>query len=197
MTIDQLALQAVRSPLRIALRKARPGDAPVLLALHRTALRVLGRSHYSAAQIESVLRHVPTLDDALIDDRTYFVAEADGRIVACGGWSLRTPGYEPVLSAACPAPAAAQRPALIRAMYTHPDWGRRGLARSILAAAESEAHHARSRAIELDALLPGVALYLAAGYEPLFTHSLTLPDGAVLPVVRMRKCGDARRRPPT
>jgi GNAT superfamily N-acetyltransferase len=170
----------------ISLRKATSDDAPQLLELHRAALTVLARSHYSAQQIDSLLRYVPTLDDALIDDRTYFVAEADGRIVACGGWSLRAPGYQPVLGQERQAPGSGARPALIRAMYTHPDWSRRGLGRRILDAAEKEARKQVDE-IELDALLPGLPLYAAAGYLPVRNHAMRFPDGEAVPVIYMRK----------
>lgn len=40
---------------------------------------------------------------------------------------------------------------------------------------------------ELDALLGGVPLYLAAGYEPLGRSTWQLPDGEEIAIVRMRK----------
>lgn len=169
-----------------SLRKATAADVPALRAVHRASLNGLARSHYSATQIAALLRHVPTLDETLISDRTYFVAEVDGRIAACGGWSTRTPGYQPALGERAGV-AAGQGAVLIRAMYTHPDWARRGLARRILAAAESEACQVQERTIELDALLPGVPLYLAAGYEALDERALVLPGGEPMQVVRMRK----------
>jgi GNAT superfamily N-acetyltransferase len=179
---------AVAGRATISLRKATFADAFALVGLHRASLTGLARSHYSARQIDALLRYVPTLDEALIEDRTYFVAEAEGRIVACGGWSARPPGYQPVLGPSRPSQGTdvgASR-VLIRAMYTHPAWSRRGLGRRILAAAEHEARR-ESRPIELDALLPGLPLYLRAGYIPLKTQALELPDGQSLPVVRMRK----------
>lgn len=170
----------------VLLRRATFADVPALRALHRAALAGLARGHYTARQVDSLLRHLPTLDQTLISDRTYFVAEAAGRIVACGGWSARVPAYQRVLDAVQPAANDALHPVLIRAMYTDPAWSRRGLARRILAAAEDDAS-GESRPIELDALLPGVPLYLKAGYLPLRTHALVMPDGEAVPVVRMRK----------
>lgn len=170
----------------ILLRKARSDDVPALLAVQHAALRALSGGLYTQRQVESILRHVPTLDQALIADRTYFVAESGGRLVACGGWSGRTPGYSGALGLANERADTADRPALIRAMYTHPDWMRRGLGRWILSAAESEAQ-ACGAEIELDALLPALSFYLACGYEALEHRAVTLPDGESLPLVRMRK----------
>jgi GNAT superfamily N-acetyltransferase len=175
----------------MVLRKARSEDVAALLELHRTALRALSSGHYTERLVESVLRYLPTLDEALIADQTYFVVEGNGQLVACGGWSRRTPGYGSVLDLrrglADDQADAGDCPALIRAMYTHPDWTRRGLGRWILSAAEAEAREC-SAEIELDALLPGVALYSACGYQALERREAALPDGELLPIVYMRKC---------
>lgn len=167
------------------------GDGAALLALHHAALTSLGRDHYSEAQVRSLLRHMPTLDTRLITDRTYWVAEIDSQIVACGGWSARTPGY--VVCAHTRTRCGEPRAPLIRAMYTHPSHARRGLGRQILAAAERSARSRSVQALELDALLGGVPLYLAAGYEPIGRSTLRLPDGERIAVVRMRQ----RRSPLT
>lgn len=172
---------------RIALRKAQHADIPELRALHRTALLELGRSCYSEQQIDALLCHVPTLDEALIADQTYFVAEIDGSIVACGGWSRRTPGYQHTLAGAKASPPTEPARAVIRAMYTHPAWARRGLGRRILSAAETEARQHGEDAIELDALHSGIPLYLGAGYASLGERALTLPERQSIPVLYMRK----------
>ena len=171
---------------RARLREATEDDRPALLALHRAALVSLSRGHYSEAQIQSLLRHVQTLDASLIADRTYLVAELDGRIVACGGWSARSPGYLPVFGQTR-ANTEGPRAPLIRAMYTLPSYARRGLGRQILAAAEHSALSRSAQALELDALLGGLPLYLAAGYEPLGRSSWRLPDGEQIAIVRMRQ----------
>ncbi|MBX3604614.1 MAG: GNAT family N-acetyltransferase [Piscinibacter sp.] len=172
--------------LQARLREATEDDRPELLALHRAALVSLSLGHYTEAQIQSLLRHVPTLDASLLADRSYLVAELDGRIVACGGWSARIPGYLPVFGQGCASPDKARAP-LIRAMYTHPAYARRGLGRQILAAAERAALSHCSQALELDALLAGVPLYLSAGYQPLGRSSWRLPNGEEIAIVRMRQ----------
>ena len=170
----------------VTLRRAGLHDAAALRALHHLCLRELGGGFYTPAQIESLLRHMETLDPALIDDRTYFVAEAGGAIVACGGWSARLPSYHAAVAFDAPARGAPAR-AWIRAMYTHPAWARRGLARRILAAAEAQMAAAGHRQAELDALLPGVPLYRACGYRALGQRSASLPDGQRLAVVQMAR----------
>jgi len=173
------------------LRKATIDDVPQLIRLHRVAIRELGGSAYTADQIDSFLLHVPTLDDSLIDDRTYFVAEADGVVVGAGGWSYRIPSDMHTIDVDH-ATAAVEPAAVIRAMYTHPDWARRGIGRAILEAAETEAAAAGYRHIELHALLPGVPLYRACGYTPIGRCQAQLSDGVMLPIVHMHKRVDTR-----
>ena len=169
------------------LRTARADDAPALLMLHRTALECLARAHYSRSQLRSLLQHVPTLDDALIADRSYLVVEAEGRLVACGGWSFRDPGYAQVMQLAASGANVCGTRALIRALYTHPRWTRRGLARRILRRAEAAAIRLGATTLELDALLSGVPLYRSAGYATVATRDAALPDGERMAVVAMRK----------
>lgn len=175
-----------RASSQARLREATEGDRPALLALHHAALHNLGRGYYTEAQIRSLLKHVPTLDASLIADRTYFVAELDDQIVACGGWSARTPGYASSSEPAGTDPDEPRAP-LIRAMYVRPSHARRGLGRQILATAERAAMSRCGHPPELDALLGGVPLYLAAGYEPLGRSTWQLPDGEEIAIVRMRK----------
>src|SRR5207244_1050064 len=81
------------------------------------------------------------LDTQLIDDGTYFAIDDGARIAGCGGWSRRatlfggnhTAGRSDALL------DPAREPARVRAMYTHPDYARRGIGRAILAACESAA----------------------------------------------------------
>jgi GNAT superfamily N-acetyltransferase len=169
------------------LRPAVAADVPALLRLHRASLQSLARGYYTKTQLRSLLAHVPTLDAALITDRSYLVAEIDGALVACGGWSFREPGYAGVMQLASDTADVSGTRALIRAMYTHPDWARRGLARRILRAAEAAALRLGATTLELDALLPGLPLYRTAGYATVAARDAELPDGERMAVVTMRK----------
>ncbi len=61
----------------------------MLEALIRDSVRVLQAPDYTEEQREAALRTVYGVDTQLIHDGTYFVAELDGAIVGCGGWSRR------------------------------------------------------------------------------------------------------------
>jgi hypothetical protein len=58
------------------LRHATVLDIPALRSLIELSVRQLQKDDYSLAQIEGALGHALGLDTQLIEDRTYFVAEA-------------------------------------------------------------------------------------------------------------------------
>src|SRR5262245_49501795 len=72
------------------LRPARATDIAALARLIPESVRGLSGGFYTPEQVESALAHIFGVDTRLMDDGTYFVAEADGQIVGGGGWSRRT-----------------------------------------------------------------------------------------------------------
>src|SRR5262245_62002136 len=98
-------------------------------------------SSYDARQTESMVRYVSDVDETLLPDGTYFVIEAEGEMVACGGWSRRDKLYTGSGDAAGDDRLLdpATEPARVRAMFTRSDWTRRGLGRRILEACEEAA----------------------------------------------------------
>ena len=178
------------SPLELRIRPARWEDADRIEALQRASIRRLGAAHYSPAQIDRAVDHIGTLDPRLIADGTYFVAEVNGEIVGCGGWSRRPDlhnGDRAAAGAPPPALDAAADAARIRAIFVHPDWARRGIARRLMRHAEAAARSAGFRRFELLATLTGEPLYRALGYREIERVALELPDGTRFPVVRMAK----------
>src|SRR5262245_30314693 len=170
------------------LRLATSADVPRLHELIERSVRELSVGYYSAAQIESSLRHVFGPDTQLIEDQTYFVIEGPaGELVASGGWSRQTLyGGDQMKSAADPLLDPATQPARIRAFFVHPDWARRGLARQLFEQCAAEAARAGFRVLELGATLPGEPLYRALGFVLVERTEAKLPDGEVLPILHMR-----------
>ena len=130
------------------------------------------------------------LDTQLVLDRTYFVVELDGRIVGGGGWSWRATLYGGDDSIVTREPAAldpAIDAAKIRAMYTDPEFARRGIGKMVLGLCEDAARQAGFVRAEMMATMAGVPLYRACGYVPVEpVHSA--PIGSVtVPLIRMEK----------
>jgi len=171
------------------LRLALAEDIPALTALIAASVRILQAGDYTESQREGALASVFGVDTQLIADGTYFVAEVEGTIVACGGWSKRKTlfgadhcaGREDSLLD--PATDAAK----IRAFFVHPEWARRGIGTRVLEACESAAAAAGFMRFEMGATLTGVALYKARGYREVEEIGVQLGNGEVLRVVRMEK----------
>jgi GNAT superfamily N-acetyltransferase len=75
------------------------------------------------------MKAIMGIDRQLIEDGTYFVVEIDGIVAGGGGWSRRATLYGGDHLAGRDAALLdpAPDPARIRAMYTHPDFARRGI----------------------------------------------------------------------
>src|SRR5277367_3439012 len=76
--------------MQVVLRKATFADVPQIEALIANSARGLSTEQYRPSQIEGALRGAFGVDTQLLADQTYFVAEEDGRVVGCGGWSYRS-----------------------------------------------------------------------------------------------------------
>jgi GNAT superfamily N-acetyltransferase len=170
-------------------RRASLDDIPEIERLIALSARSLSRDDYSEEQIEAALGAALGVDSQLIRDGTYFLAETDGKPVACGGWSWRKTLFggdrqsdrEP--ASLVPARDAAR----IRAFFVHPAWARQGLGKSTLDLCEAEARKSGFTSAELMATLPGERLYRNCGYVSEGSIEHILPNGVAIRFVPMRK----------
>lgn len=130
------------------------------------------------------------LDRQLVADGTYFIAEdEDGGIAGCGGWSRRATMYGGDIGVVEREPRLLDpktEAARVRAMYTHPDFIRRGVGTLILDAAERTAAAEGFERVELMATLAGEPLYRARGYIEIERVTDNV-DGVAVPLIRMGK----------
>ncbi|MCB1683839.1 MAG: GNAT family N-acetyltransferase [Pseudomonadales bacterium] len=173
-------------------RVADAADIPAIIELMAAAIEGNMASFLSPQEVAAA-RESMGVDRSLIADGTYFVVEtiSDGQtiMVGCGGWGKRrtlyggdqTAGRDDSLSD--PDRDAAR----IRAMYTHPDWTRRGIGTLLLDLGESAARAAGFKTIELGSTIPGEPLYLARGYCEVSRETLVAKNGADSVVIKMVK----------
>jgi GNAT superfamily N-acetyltransferase len=168
-------------------RHAVKADIPALKAVMARSIGILQRGFLTEAQI-AASRGVMGLDTQLIADRTYFVVESSGELAGCGGWSRRatlfggdhTAGRDAALLN--PATDAAR----VRAMYTSPDFARRGVGRLVLSLCEAAAAEEGFTRAELAATLSGVPLYRACFYTEIEPFR-AIHEGVEIPLIRMGK----------
>jgi len=173
----------------VIIRQATMNDRDAIQQLIAQSARHLSRQHYNDRQIEAAIATVFGVDTDLIEDGTYFVAESDGMLVGCGGWSRRKTlfGGDQYSSREQGYLDAASEPAKIRAFFIHPNHARKGIARAILTRCEDEARAHGFHALELMATLPGIEFYKSCGFCEQGTFDLDLPGGVKLELVPMRK----------
>ena len=170
-------------------RIAKVTDLPALKVLMDAAIGELQKDFLAPEEVIAS-RGVMGIDTQLVKDGTYFLVEIDGALAGCGGWSRRSTLYggdhstelrndnllDPKVDAA-----------RVRAMYTHPDFTRRGVGRAVLQASEAAAKAEGFSRVELMATLSGEPLYRAAGYVEIERVHSPPVDGVRVPLVRMGK----------
>ena len=181
------------------LRPAALADKPELERLIARSARELSAGDYRPEQVDAALRGAFGVDTQLIKDGTYYVAQGEGTIVGCGGWSRRRTLFggdaraERDATPLDPAKDAAK----IRAFFVDPGWARRGIGAAILARCEQDAAREGFRRLELMATLPGVRLYAARGFVAGGMIRHELQPGVAIEFVPMSKTiekADARPR---
>jgi GNAT superfamily N-acetyltransferase len=173
----------------LSIRLATAADVPALRELIPVSARALSRGFYTDDETESAIRHVFGPDSRLIADGTYFVAEEDGVLAGCGGWSRRRTLYggDQTKSGEEPLLDPASESAKVRAFFVHPDFARRGVGSRILTPWLDAARAAGFRRVELAATLPGVPFYAARGFVERERLFAPMADGRGLPIVRMER----------
>jgi GNAT superfamily N-acetyltransferase len=141
-------------------------DIPAIKGLMEQSITELLGNYLNEEELEASFESMG-LDDQLILDKTYFLIDFEGILVGCGGWSNRKTlfggNHTPNRSNDFLNPN--NDSAKIRAMYTHPDWARKGIGTLILELAEKEASNAGFKRCELMATLSGIYLYKNRGYK--------------------------------
>jgi GNAT superfamily N-acetyltransferase len=152
-----------------------------------SSIRTLIGAYLGEAGVEASFE-IMGVDTQLIEDRTYFAVDCGGRIAGCGGWSRRATLFGGDHSGGRDARLLdpAIEPARVRAMYTHPDFVRRGIGRLVLSLCEAAAASEGFRSLELVATVAGEPLYSAYGFSVIERIAVATSTVSV-PCARMAK----------
>jgi GNAT superfamily N-acetyltransferase len=170
-------------------RIATIGDLDALRIVMARAIAQLQQDFLTPEQILASHK-VMGIDTQLVRDGTYFLVESGGRIAGCGGWSFRATLYGGDDSIVTREPARLDSrtdAAKVRAMYTDPDFVRRGVGALTLSRCEESARQAGFARAELMATAAGVPLYRSRGYAAVEDRQFAMVDGVEVPLLRMEK----------
>jgi GNAT superfamily N-acetyltransferase len=169
-------------------RNATLEDLPQLRTLMDLSIREYIGAILDKARLEASFE-LMGVDTSLIEDGTYFVVTLDQNIVGCGGWSRRatlfggdhTGGRDARLL------DPATEPARVRAMYTHPEHGRKGIGSFILSLCEAAAKKEGFNSLELMSTVSGEPLYVVQGFKVVERVEIPTSTGVTIPLIRMSK----------
>jgi GNAT superfamily N-acetyltransferase len=163
-------------------------DLPELRTLMTQAIRQLLAAYLDPARVEASFE-IMGVDTQLIEDGTYFAVECEGQLVGCGGWSRRATLFGGDQSANRDARLLNPEvePARVRAMYTHPDYVRRGIGRLVLSLCEAAAAREGFRSLDLVATVAGEPLYSSYGFSVVERMEVPTSKGVTVPCARMSK----------
>ena len=163
-------------------------DIPAIERLMKLSINKLLGPLLTEDQLEASFDSMG-LDDQLIKDEMYFMIFSKEIFVGCGGWSNRetlfggnhTPNRDDQFL------DPEKDSARIRAMYTHPDWIRKGIGSLVMNLGEEAAKNLGFKKCELMATQSGIHLYKTQGYEPIEDVLYKAKSGKTVPMVRMEK----------
>ena len=76
------------------IRTATLDDVLCTRTMQMRAMSLTGARYYSRAEIDSFLRHIGTLEEAIVAEGHVFIAlDRDEQVIGSGGWSRLAPCY--------------------------------------------------------------------------------------------------------
>ena len=168
----------------LQLRRASADDRETLLSMQALSMRILATPFYGDRAVEAFVA-MGTMDDALLEEGRYYLAEIDGQLVGSGGWSTQMPGYAAILEAK-PANDSDIK-ARVRSVYVHPLFVRQGIARTLMEHIEEDIVKAGFDTGYLGATLSGLPLYRRLGWHGSLPLVLQLPGNENLVGINMAK----------
>ncbi len=169
------------------IRLAADADLPSMRLLIQRSVRHLQTADYTPEQREAALATIFQIDEWLIRDQTYFLAESDGRLSGIGAWSGRCASFEASEGLYPALLDPTTQAARIRAFFIDPDFARQGIGSILLRHCEEALLKAGFRSAFIIATLTGESLYTKNGYTVCERYELPVQSGLRFPVVSLSK----------
>lgn len=147
------------------IQKATAADAPAVWAIRNAAIRRACRGFYDEALLDRWTAGEPEAPFASFVADLFYVARADGRIVATGAVDLA--------------------PGRVDGIFVHPDWMGQGVGRQVVLFLVDRARAAGLAELRLDATLNAAPFYRRCGFDGAARGIYHSPRGFDLPCVPM------------
>lgn len=164
-------------PAGLSIRVATPEDAEAVTAVLQDSFPQLLAAAYQADILDSAMPAMAVANPTLLACGTYHLAEAEGEVVGCGGWTFEKPGTAEV------EPGLAH----LRHFGTRAGWAGLGIGRRIYERCEAEARAADVKAFECYSTLNAEPFYASLGFERVSRIEVAMRNGAALPSILMRR----------
>ncbi|MBD2112074.1 MULTISPECIES: GNAT family N-acetyltransferase [Cyanophyceae] len=158
----------------ITIEPAKPEDAQALLEIHAAAVHQTAAPYYSHEILNNWSRR-PITSDRIERVRQRWIEHPDRRVIVARH-SGQVVGYGFI-----------HKDGELQSLYTHPNYGRRGIGASILATLEREAIALGLTDLRLNASLNAAAFYQKQGFEVIEPGVHQLAFGQEMPCFKMRK----------
>lgn len=159
----------------IQIRCATPADYDRLAALFAKSYGTLLCGHYDAERLAGILPIICKPQAALLASTTFYVAEVNDSISACGGWTETVPGSTQVLADT----------GHVRHFATDPAMLRRGLASEILHRCKTTARIAGFKQLQCWSTHQAAGFYEKHGFQRMRDFDVAFPGGATFASVEM------------
>ncbi|MGL4238188.1 GNAT family N-acetyltransferase [Tabrizicola sp.] len=166
----------------LSLRKASKDDlSAVDRLLARSYPRLLAGDYPPSTMVLAVPRLTRARPELLASGRYFLAEDAEGRLLAVGGWSRSNPAGA----------GAIEDTGHVRHVATDPAAVRQGVGRALMGRVMQDARGAGMGWLDCLSTKTAVPFYQALGFRPLHMVEVPLAPGIVFPAVRMM--ADLRR----
>jgi predicted N-acetyltransferase YhbS len=163
--------------MELSVRTAFLDDAPAVKSVLEDSFPVLMAAAYESQLLARTLPLITRPHPGLLAGGTYYLAEADGEAVGCGGWSWQEPGtprLEPGL-------------AHIRHFAVRSAWAKRGVGRALYQRCERDARAAGAGRFEAQSSLNGEPFYASLGFARVGRIEVPMGPGLRFPSILMTR----------
>ena len=168
----------------VLIRHAETTDAAAVERLLLASYPALMANSYDAETLARALPLMTRANPRLLASGTYYVAEARGDIVGCGGWSPEEPGTRRIVL----------HTGHVRHFAVDPNHVRRGVGRALFERCESQARENGIDAFECFASRNAVEFYRSVGFEVVREIEVQMASATRFPSILMRKSFLSRGR---